>query len=185
MIALIHLDRCVHELGIPDYVKNTQYDACECLSHILENSYPTDELKDNSVFKIDYTVNLECECRTVYTRHQEHVFFKLDTENAENYGSVQLLLNRTFRINDYENKEHHCRGKLDDDPPDPSDPGCQRASRCREHTIMSAPGDVLIIILQMFKHDEYYQPYKINSEIDISEELIDEEHDRFEPCAII
>ena len=50
---------------------------------------------------------------------------------------------------------------------------------------MSAPGDVLIIILQMFKHDEYYQPYKINSEIDISEELIDEEHDRFEPCAII
>ena len=180
MIALIHLDRCVHELGIPDYVKNTQYDACECLSHILENSYHTDELKDNSVFKIDYT-----ECRTVYTRHQEHVFFKLDTENAENYGPVQLLLNRTFRINGYENKEYHCRCKLDDDPADPSDPGCQRASRCREYTVMSVPGDVLIIILQMFKHDEYYQPYKINSKIDISEELIDEEHDRFELCGII
>ena len=38
--------RCVHELGIPDYVKNTQQDARECLSHILENSYTTDELKD-------------------------------------------------------------------------------------------------------------------------------------------
>ena len=57
----------------------------------------------------------------MYTRHQEHVFFKLDTEKAENYRSAQLLLNRTFRINYYENKEYHCRGKLDDDPPDPSD----------------------------------------------------------------
>ena len=41
--------RCAHELGIPDYVKKTQHDAGECLSHILENSYPTDELKDDSV----------------------------------------------------------------------------------------------------------------------------------------
>ena len=73
MIALIHLDRCVHELGIPNYVKNIQYDACDCLSRISEDSYPTDELKDDSVFKIDYTVTLECECRRVYTRHQEHV----------------------------------------------------------------------------------------------------------------
>ena len=185
MIALIHLDRCVHELGIPDYAKNTRYDACECLLHILENICPTDELKDDSVFKIDYTVTLECECRTVYTRHQEHVFFKFDTENAENYGSVRLLLNRTLRINGYENKEYHRRGKLDDDPPHRSDPGCQRASRCREYNVMSVPGDVLIITLQMFKHDEYYQPYKINSKIHISEELIDEEHDRFELCGII
>ena len=58
----------------------------------------------------------------MYTRHQEHVLLKLDTENAENYGSAQLLLNRTLRINGYENKEYHCRGKLDDDPSDPLDP---------------------------------------------------------------
>ena len=183
MIALIHLDRCVHELGIPDYVKNTQCDARECLSHILENSHPTDELKDDSVFKIDYTVTLECKCRRVYTRHQEHVFFKLDTENAENYGSAQLLLNRILRINVYENKEYNCKSKLDDDPPDPSDPGCQRLSRCRKYTVMTVPGDVLIIILQVFKHDEYYHPYKINLKIDISEELI--AHDRFEICGIV
>ena len=50
---------------------------------------------------------------------------------------------------------------------------------------MSVPGDVLIIILHMFKHDKYYQPYNINSEIDISEELIDEEHDKFKLCGII
>ena len=46
--------------------------------------------------------------------------FKLDTENAENYESVQLVLNRTLTINGYENKKYHCRGKLDDDPRDPS-----------------------------------------------------------------
>ena len=152
--------RWVPEIGIPDYVKNIQHDARECLSHILENSYPADELKDDSVFKIDCTVTLECECRRVYTRHEKHLFFKLDSENAENCGPVQLLLNRTLTINHYENKQHHCRGKLDDDPPDPSDPSCQRAGRCREYTVMSVPGDVLIIILQMCRHDEYYQPYK-------------------------
>ena len=107
----------------------------------------------------------------------------MDTENAENYGSVQLLLNRTLTINGYENKEYHCRDKLDDDPPDLSDPDCQRAGCCREYTVMSAPGDVLIIILQMFRHDEYYQPYKINPKIDINEELI--AHDRFELCGIV
>ena len=58
--------RCVHELGTSYYVKNTQHDARECLSHMLENCYPTDELKDNSVFKINYTVTLECECRSAY-----------------------------------------------------------------------------------------------------------------------
>ena len=46
---------------------------------------------------------------------KKHLFFKLDTENAENYGSVQLSLNRTLTINSYQNKEYHCRGKLDDD----------------------------------------------------------------------
>ena len=121
----------------------------------------------------------------MYTRHQEHVFLKLDTENAEIYGSVQLLLNTSLRINDYKNKEYHCRGKLDDDPPGSSDPGCQRARCCREYTVMSVPGYVLIIILQVLRHDEYYQPYKINSKIDINEELIDEEHDRFELFGII
>ena len=90
----------------------------------------------------------------MYTRHQE----KLDTGNAEIYGSAQLLLNRTLRINGYKNKDYHCRGKLDDDPPGSSDPVCQRARRCREYTVMSVPGDVLIIILQVFRHDEYYQP---------------------------
>ena len=50
---------------------------------------------------------------------------------------------------------------------------------------MSVPGDVLIIVLQMFKHDEYYQPYKINSKTDINEKIIDEEHDRFELSGII
>ena len=119
----------------------------------------------------------------MYTKHEKKLFFKLDTENAENYGSVQLLLNRTLTINGYENKEYHCRGKLDNDPPDLSDPGCQRAGCRREYTVMSAPGDVLIIILQMFKHDEYYQPYKINAKIDINEELI--AHDRFELCGIV
>ena len=48
-----------------------------------------------SVFKIDSTVTLECECRRVCTRHKKHLVFKLDTANAENYGSVQLPLNRT------------------------------------------------------------------------------------------
>ena len=119
----------------------------------------------------------------MYTRHQEHVFFKLDTENAENYGSAQLLLNRILRINVYENKEYNCKSKLDDDPPDPSDPGCQRLSRCRKYTVMTVPGDVLIIILQVFKHDEYYHPYKINLKIDINEELL--AHDRFEICGIV
>ena len=94
----------------------------------------------------------------MYTRHQEHVFLKLDTGNAEIYGSAQLLLNRTLRINGYKNKDYHCMGKLDDDPPGSLDPVCQRARRCREYTVMSVPGDVLIIILQVFRHDEYYQP---------------------------
>ena len=52
-----------------------------------------------------------------------------------------------------ENK-YHCRGKLDDDPPDPSDPGCQRAGRCGKYTVMSVPGNMLIIILQMFRHNK-------------------------------
>ena len=102
-------------------------------------------------------------CRRVYTRYEKHLFFKLDTENGENYGSFQLLLNRTLTINGYEDKECHCRDKLDDDTPDLSDPGCQRACHCREYTIMSVPDDVLIIILEMFRHDKYYQPYKNKS----------------------
>ena len=101
-----------------------------------------------SVFKIDSTVTLECECRRVCTRHKKHLVFKLDTANAENYGSVQLPLNRT-RL-----RKYHCRGKLDDDPPDPSDPGCQRAGRCGKYTVMSVPGNMLIIILQMFRHNK-------------------------------
>ena len=48
---------------------------------------------------------------------------------------------------------------------------------------MTVPGDVLIIILQVFKHDEYYQPFKINLKIDINEELI--AHDRFEICGSV
>ena len=101
---------------------------------------------------------------------KKHLFFKVDTENAENYGSVQLPLNRTLTINGYENK-YHCRGKLDDDPPDPSDQGCQRAGRCRKYTVMSVPGNMLIIILQMFRHNKYYQPYKINPKTDINEDV--------------
>ena len=46
---------------------------------------------------------------------KKHLFFKLDTENAENYGSVQLPMNRTLTINSYQNNEYHYRGKLDDD----------------------------------------------------------------------
>ena len=37
---------------------------------------------------------------------------------------------------------------------------------------MSVPGNILIIILQMFRHSKYYQPYKINPKTDINEELI-------------
>ena len=118
----------------------------------------------------------------VHTRHEKHLFFKLDTENAENHASVQLLLNSTLTINGYQNTEYHCRGKLDDTP-DPSDAGCRRAGRCREYTVMSVPGDVLIITLQMFRHDEYCQPYKKNPKIDINEELM--AHDRFELCCTV
>ena len=35
---------------------------------------------------------------------------------------------------------------------------------------MSVPGNMLIIILQMFRHNKYYQPYKINPKTDINEE---------------
>ena len=42
----------VHNLGIPNYTQHMQLDAHECLTHILENSFPTDHLKDLSVFSI-------------------------------------------------------------------------------------------------------------------------------------
>ena len=46
---------------------------------------------------------------------------------------------------------------------------------------MSFPGNMLIIILQIFRHNKYYQPYKINPKTDINEELI--AHD--ELCGIV
>ena len=52
-------------------------------------------------------------------------------------------------MNGYENHHFQCRGKLDDIPPDPSDPGCQKTGKCKEYTVMSAPGDFLIIHLQV------------------------------------
>ena len=70
----------VHKLGIPGYRKGSQFDARECISHILENCYPN-EFRDQSIFKIGCNVTMECECGRHYDRDDPELILKLDTED--------------------------------------------------------------------------------------------------------
>lgn len=58
---------CVQKLDIPGYKKGLQFDARECISHILENSY-SKEFRDQSIFKIGCNITMECECGRHYDK---------------------------------------------------------------------------------------------------------------------
>ena len=175
---------CVQKLGIPGYEKGSQFDALECISHILENSYPN-EFRDQSIFKIGCNVTMECECGRHYDRDDPDLIFKLDTEDWETYRSVKLLLDRCSRIDGVVNKDYRCEGNLIDQPPDT---GCGKKGKCYEYKTIAFSGDVLILHLQIVRFDNNFQPKKINPRIEINDELMLSEFgqkNRFELCGII
>ena len=158
----------VHELEIPHYRPNDQYDACECLSHILDNSYPGN-LKNQSVFNINCDVIMQCECSREYRRTEDELFFKLDTDDDETFGSVQLLLDKSISLYGCPNRHYQCRGDLINEEIIPGiDPGCQRRGSCTEFRTLEIFGDFLIIVLQLFRYDDNHQPYKVTPDIMIN-----------------
>ena len=101
------------------------------------------------------------------------MLLKLDTNDADSFGSVQLLLDRYLSDEGSLSKEYQCRGELIGRELLPGvDPGCQQTGRCREYNRLTVKGDVLIIQLKMFDYDIISnQPRKRTPNIIIDEEL--------------
>ena len=172
----------VQELGIPHYISYDQHDARHCLSHILENSYPAD-LKNESVFNIKSLVTNICQCGKEYPRNEGELFFKLDTENTDIFGSIQLLLDNSISQNGHRNTEYQCRGDLINEEIIPGvDAGCQRIGTCTEYTTLEVLGDFLIILVQLFRY-ENNRSYKVTPNITINEQITC--FDSFELCGIV
>ena len=161
----------VKSLELPGYVERNQHDVHECLLHVLEKSYPTNELQNSSIFNIQCTRTNECECGKIYDKRVTESIFQLDTEDSEMFPSVQMLLDRTLSQYGVKNEEFQCRGNLDNDP-NTSDRGCGKIGTCTEYTAMNVPGDILIIQLQVFRWNENLSPYKYIPKIVLNEQLI-------------
>ena len=169
-------------LELPGYVERDQHDVHECLLHLLEKSYPTNELQNSSIFNIQCTRTYECECGKIYDKPVTELIFKLDTEDSEMFPSVQMLLDRTLSQYGVKNEDYQCRGNIDNDP-NTSDRGCGKRGTCTEYTAMNVPGDILIIQLQVFRWNNDLSPYKYIPEIALNEELICS--DKFELTGIV
>ena len=153
------------------------------ISHVLTKSYPGD-LKSQSVFNIDSNIILQCVCGREYLKPEDQPYLKLYTENADNFTSVQSLLDQTLSENGIPNSDYQCRGDLTDQNIIPGlDPGCQKRGSCREFRNLEILGDFLIIVLQLFTYDDNFQPYKATPNITINHELTC--FDTFELCGIV